>query len=143
MKLNHLRPILLTVILIAGLALSACGRGANDSGGVALDAPFTLGVGDTIALTDVDLSITFDRVSEDSRCPTDVTCVQAGQAVVRLVIEPTDKSKETVDVTVKSLEGTVVGGFIIEALDLSPLPSLSNPVNTSQYVVELIVSAAP
>ena len=89
MKHIHLRHILLSLILIATLGLTACGGSTDSSGGVALDTPFTLGINDTIALSDVDLNITFAEVSEDSRCPTDAACVWEGQAIVRLVIEPT------------------------------------------------------
>src|SRR5436853_321878 len=49
-------------------------------------AEFSLSLGKTAAVTGTPYRITFNRVSEDSRCPVDVTCVWAGDAKVELTI---------------------------------------------------------
>jgi len=46
---------------------------------------FSLGVGDAIKLTGVDLRVEFTGVSGDSRCPMRVQCVWAGDGAVVLV----------------------------------------------------------
>ena len=48
------------------------------------DEPFSLAVGETVTVDGTDLSLTFAAVPRDSRCPRDVTCIVAGEAVVVL-----------------------------------------------------------
>ena len=48
------------------------------------DEPFSLAVGETVTADGTDLSLTFAAVPRDSRCPRDVTCIVAGEAVVVL-----------------------------------------------------------
>ncbi len=67
-------------MLAAALAvLIACA-----SGSVPLDQPFTIKVGDTIRVADLELK--FTAVSSDSRCPPDVNCIWAGDGVVQLEV---------------------------------------------------------
>jgi hypothetical protein len=50
----------------------------------ALGANFTLAEGESMRVDGTDLVVTFTRVVEDSRCPTSVTCIRAGEA--RIVV---------------------------------------------------------
>src|SRR5688500_18294200 len=52
---------------------------------VALGQEFTLGPGESVSLADGVLSVRFERVTEDSRCPRGVNCVWEGDAVVAIV----------------------------------------------------------
>ena len=45
-----------------------------------LGEELSLGIGQTARITGQDLTISFQKVTEDSRCPRDVTCIWAGQA---------------------------------------------------------------
>src|SRR6476646_1224216 len=49
-------------------------------------AEFNLAVGKSATISDTDYRITFNRVTEDSRCPVDVQCVWAGDAKIELTI---------------------------------------------------------
>jgi hypothetical protein len=54
-----------------------------------LPATVTIKFGNEIHLTDPDVIVKFVEVIQDSRCPVDVQCVQAGSATLRFsVIEP-------------------------------------------------------
>lgn len=54
-----------------------------------LPATVTIKFGQDIHLLDPDVIIRFAEVVQDSRCPVDVTCVQAGSATLRFsIIEP-------------------------------------------------------
>jgi len=74
------------------------------------------------------LHLLFREVPQDSRCPTDVQCVWAGNGMVRLEValgESPDTPRDlntTLDPT-----STVVGGYRITLLRLLP-----DPVSTSQ-----------
>ena len=56
-------------------------------GEVPIGQPFTVRAGSTVHISGRTLTVTFDRVLEDSRCPEDTTCVWAGDAVVRLRLQ--------------------------------------------------------
>ncbi len=48
---------------------------------------FSLSVGQSVEITGEDLKITFTEVSGDSRCPSDVVCVWAGEVTCLMKIE--------------------------------------------------------
>ena len=51
-----------------------------------------IGLGGSVELPDQGIGISFDRVVEDSRCPTNVVCVWAGEAVIELTVTGADTS---------------------------------------------------
>jgi hypothetical protein len=53
---------------------------------VALDTDFRLGKGRSAAVDGTDLVVTFTRLIRDSRCPTTVTCIVQGEAVIEVGI---------------------------------------------------------
>lgn len=86
-------------------------------------------LGETIQLNAV--SITFVEVLEDSRCPTDLTCIWDGRA--RVLVEITEKHKETYQKILlfgELLKGEIKDNVlftadenIISGTDLYPLPT--------------------
>src|SRR5881392_626914 len=70
------------------LALSLLGLNGPASAGVAPDAvqalgqDFAIAVGASARIGKTDLVVHFDRVVNDSRCPSDVQCITAGDATV-------------------------------------------------------------
>lgn len=76
-------------VLGAILLVGACGGGdLSPSADVRpqLNEPFTLGIDQSAVLSEPAVVITFTAVPHDSRCPLDVVCVWAGDAVVRLTL---------------------------------------------------------
>jgi hypothetical protein len=63
-----------------------------------------LGLGETVRVDAGDLTIAFDAVLDDSRCPLEVLCFWEGNAAVRLILT----------------DGT--GGFTAVTLQTSPGP---------------------
>ena len=57
-----------------------------------LGVPFDIAVNQTVAVAGSDVSVTFLNVTEDSRCPSDVICIWAGQvtAMIGLTQNSTD-----------------------------------------------------
>jgi hypothetical protein len=84
-------------ILFAAL-LAACGQDttgpgqslgvvdAPSSARVLLDYPFELSVGRSATIVGQGLTVTFQGVPSDSRCPTGAQCVSTGSAVVQVVL---------------------------------------------------------
>jgi hypothetical protein len=77
---------LITVLSIAGSAFLLCSVAACQNNPVS-GREFTLSVGQTANIPGEDLEITFTGVTSDSRCPSDVVCVWAGEVVCAVEIE--------------------------------------------------------
>ncbi len=103
-------------------------------------AEFSLSVGKTAAVTGTPYRITFNRVTEDSRCPVDVTCVWAGDAKIELTIA---RNSAAADVRVVSLTppNTEVtsGDLRIRFVGLVPAARQSEPGASRAYVAHLMV----
>lgn len=99
--------------------------------------------GGTVTISDTDLSIIFQEVVEDSRCPKDVECVWAGQVIVRLGVSTGEQ--QAANEVLMGLNGppdappqVQVGDYTIELLMVEPYPT-SQPAPIPP-VVTLIVS---
>ncbi|HKR08627.1 MAG TPA: hypothetical protein VJS39_05515 [Gemmatimonadaceae bacterium] len=101
---------------------------------------FNLALGQTAALSGTGYRITFDRVTEDSRCPVDVVCVWAGDAKIRLLI---DRSTAPADIRVLGLtppnSESELNGVRIRFVSLAPAARQSEPAASRKYVARLMV----
>jgi hypothetical protein len=78
-------PVFLSlIILLVPLVISACD---SDTIKASLGTEFTLPAGKTAAISGESLSIKFDKVTGDSRCPSDVVCIWAGEAKCETVFK--------------------------------------------------------
>ena len=80
----------------AALACAGCAtaRPSGPVSGTDAQQEVQLALGETRSVDGDRVAITFGRVGEDSRCPTGVQCITAGNAVVSLLLqERGDKSK--------------------------------------------------
>jgi hypothetical protein len=100
-------------------------------------ASFTLAPGQTATVRGTDTRITFKRVSEDSRCPVDVTCVWAGDAKIEIVIEP-NGSAITRILSITSPNETQVGNLRIRFVGLSPVPRQADGNAPRNYLAEFV-----
>jgi hypothetical protein len=101
---------------------------------------FELGVGEAAIVTGTPVTVIFRSVSQDSRCPSDVTCVWAGDGAVRFELQSTAApSQETILHT--TLEPKVVNysGYRIELKRLDPYPKKALTPPPAKYVVTMQV----
>lgn len=135
----HVRVLGIALVL----ATAACVRGVplEPSVSARVDSPFTLRVGQEATFEDIDLSVRFVGISEDSRCPLDVTCVWAGDARVDLLLRQSGTSEEILNLhTNLEPRRWVVGRYQIMLEELSPLPRSSAIIPPEHYVAEFRVS---
>ena len=101
---------------------------------------FNLALGKTAALSGSDFRITFNRVTEDSRCPVDVQCVWAGDAKIELIVSRNSAPGDTrvISLTPPNSEVTV-GDLKIRFVSLAPTPRQSEPPASRAYVAQLMV----
>jgi hypothetical protein len=100
-------------LLLLAVALAACGR---DGSAAALDTPIQLVPGQSAVFETENLQVQLVSVA-DSRCPTDVTCLWAGEAVARLAI----RSKgQTAEHELKEFQKGALDGYVFEILEVLP-----------------------
>jgi hypothetical protein len=122
---------------VAAAALTACDGSSRVlavrlTDGVA-DTTFSLGVGQEA--THGVMRIVFDGVNEDSRCPSDVMCVWAGNAAVEIGVSfgmgPTTRYVLN---TIGDPAFVDVGGYRITLIDLQPYPVSTSRIPPASYL---------
>lgn len=102
---------------------------------------FDLITGQTARIKGSFLNITFTGVREDSRCPTDVRCVWAGNAVVRISLRhangPATDTVLSVNQEPRSLR---YENYFISVLGLEPQRRTDHVLKQEEYTVTLRVN---
>ena len=123
------------VSAIWAVALAACGR---DGSAATLDAPIQLAPGQSAVFAAEDLAVKFVAIDSDSRCPSDVACVWAGEVIVRLSVR---KDRHTREFAIKGNQNLPIEGFVVSVLDVLPPPTSSQRIAPADYRVTLKVAA--
>jgi hypothetical protein len=140
-ELNRLRSLMILTALVAlmpaALILTGC-KSLNQIQ-VSLNTQFTLPVGQTAVLKDTGISFKFDAVTGDSRCPSGVQCIQAGNATSRLLVTQKGQTQELILNQLGSTDNNVqdfIGGYKV-AFQLSPYPQAGSQINPKDYVLTM------
>ena len=147
MKNCYSRPLLLlagiAVLFAAGLTATAHADSEKRTQQPRLGQEFDLRVGERAVFRKTNLTVKFDAVKEDSRCPSDVTCVWAGNARVELQVT---NGRKTKSLTLNSNTAaplpadSTFAGYSVKLVNLNPYPLSKRPVARGSYVVRLFVS---
>ena len=121
------------------LMLTGCSGGPTQPDRVPTGRSFDLRVGET-ALTTDDVRIKFDTVRSDSRCPTDVTCVRAGEAVIALTIGRVGEVPEGRELDTAARSSTTFLNFTITLSSLQPYPRSDRQTQPGDYIGTFIVN---
>jgi hypothetical protein len=103
---------------------------------------FALPVGQTVSVKGTDTRLTFSEVREDSRCPTDVTCVWAGDAKIRVVVSRNGAADETriMSITPPNNEART-DNLRIRFVGLAPVPRQADANAPRSYVAQFVVDS--
>jgi hypothetical protein len=134
------------MLMLWGLAVAACaGESPTQPRRASLDQPFELQPGQTALVGNEDLRVTFEKVSEDSRCPTGATCVWEGDAAAKLTVVQGTQEKSSLELHTSRRFSTEARYLryrvVLEAV--APHPKLGTPIEAPSYRVTLTVKAAP
>lgn len=127
------------VPLFGALLLSSCAPVAGaaapqGAAAVALGEPFTLAAGGTARVGSARVGVTFEAVVTDSRCPVDVQCIRAGEAIVRVAVAAPGQAAETVEIqTTPSRNQAAVAGYLLTLTRLLPEPNTKERHTPSDY----------
>jgi hypothetical protein len=98
-------------------------------------------IGQTRTFDEERLAIGFGRVLKDSRCPTGTQCVTAGNAEVALVLQERGEATRVVQLnTGRNPRRVSHEGYIVQVVDLRPVPGAAGPPDAESYVVRLRVT---
>jgi hypothetical protein len=137
------------VLVAAALVLSACSNTSHPDGpgvvtGIQVDAgrEFEISAGQEAQVRGTPLTVRFVGVSNESRCPSDVQCVWAGNAVVNLTIAAagTSSSDAALNTTLDP-KSAVFAGYRVTLTGLKPYPRSGAMISAGSYVATLEVRA--
>jgi hypothetical protein len=129
-----------TNLLFAG-SLLGCGAGTRQAPSfnlTDLPAEVTLEVGESRTVGSA--VVHFAGVANDSRCPSDVTCVWAGNAEVQLVVSPAAGEGPSHQVLLNTGIDPRSGGALgltLTLLDLTPTPVSTQPTKGYHAVIRI------
>jgi len=127
--------------MAACLAMAACGNKVATPSGekVPLGREFTLAVGQSAVVDDA-VRLTLKAVTDDSRCPVDVTCVWEGDAKVAIeVITPTPRAEHELHTSGRDSREATHGAYHITLVKLEPAPRSTATISQGDYRATLVV----
>jgi hypothetical protein len=99
-----------------------------------------LAIGKSAAIPNTPVTVTFDEVIEDSRCPTGVTCIWAGDAVVKISIKAANGKPGAYTLHTNSPERQAEhDGYRVELMTVTPYPKGDAPIRREDYRITLLV----
>ena len=130
-----MRRLLAIMCLLAATACSESPTGPT----VPLDTEFALAPGDSRAIGGTTLTIRFNGVAGDSRCPADSVCIQGGSAEVRITAASDESTRDLVLMT-GDMRPVQHGPFTIALVQLAPYPFSSRTIAPEDYRATLRVT---
>lgn len=134
MKTIHFFAILVTL-----LAAISCDKSVVRTHSFELNLPFLLAPGVRHQCLDCDVSVSFTRIISDSRCPSDAECVWAGMVEVEVEVKTGNETRVLVLASASDNTALSVGGYLITLGEVTPYPSLQNPIEAGDYRITLTV----
>jgi len=113
---------------------------AQESSHPNLGEEFELAVHQTAQITAENISVTFQQVLEDSRCPIDVTCIWAGLAEVSLRVAVSGHERELSLSTSPTDNSAVFENYTFWLIRVRPVPRANQDMDSSAYFVTVMVS---
>jgi len=105
-----------------------------------VDQTVTLAPGQSASISGTTVTLKFDGVTGDNRCPADAMCVLGGSATVK-VEAASSGGNRTLTFETGKLEPVEYGGLRLELTQLAPYPFSATPIKHEDYRATLRVSS--
>ncbi len=112
---------------------------AQESSPPKVGEEFELAVHQTAQMRADNISVTFQEVLEDSRCPVDVTCIWAGLAKVSLQVAVSGQEREISLSTSPPEDSAVFENYTFWLISVRPVPRSDQNIDSSAYFVTVRV----
>jgi hypothetical protein len=126
------------VLVLCCLLAAACDESFTGPT-VPLNRDFELAPGGTARIDEVSLTIRFDGVSGDSRCPADAFCVTGGDAIVHITAISGGAAR-AYELHTGSMAPVAHDGVTIALVQLAPYPFSSRTIQPDEYRATLTVT---
>lgn len=108
-----------------------------------LDTQIKLAINQNLLIESEGLKVKFLKVTEDSRCPSDVTCIWAGQVGVLVNVSQNGKDLGDINLVLgpdKELAEKKINGYLIRLVKVDPYPISTKKIEPSDYKITVIIS---
>ncbi len=103
--------------------------------------PFTVKINQQKTDAKSKLTIRFVSLIEDSRCPTDVNCIQAGNAKIQIKVSKANGAAKTFELNTNSKPQTVsFAGYEIKLNDLNPKPATNIRIDRNGFTATFAIT---
>jgi len=125
---------------IASITISLAGCGETPAQ-YNLGHNFTLRAGQSAQIAAEDLTLTFDKLLNDSRCPAGATCIWEGQAQCLVTIDLKSKKEQITLTQPGSAESTtqIYDGYVI-SFNVTPYPKVNETNPPAMYRLNLNIT---
>jgi hypothetical protein len=113
------------------LSVTTC-AGSPTRPTTSLNTEFTLAPADVMRIDGTSLTVRFNEVSGDSRCPADAVCIQGGSADVRISAQ-SDSSARSYELHTGDMHPVQHEGLTISLVQLAPYPFSSRVIPPEEY----------
>ncbi len=146
--------VLLEIMGVVGLIQPAMGCAqqaslqANPQSPAVLQAefnvPFQLRPNQAAQVNAEPIQITFITISEDSRCPLEVSCIRAGQATATFKLQGQANQENTFELTLAAAQSDLavhqLDGYSIQLMKVDPYPKTTQTIKPLDYKVTVVIS---
>jgi hypothetical protein len=134
-----MRAALVVFVLVGAASLFAVAAKFAQAAPVAFGDPFNVHAGKTAELEN-GATLQFLRVTNESRCPAEVTCLWQGEAKLEIELRADGKhARESLTTQLKEL---TLLGHRVQLLGVYPAPPASEPIRPDDYVAMFRVAEA-
>ena len=126
------------IVLCCALVLASCDE--KITGPTApVNAEFTLAPGETTAVDSASLSVRFNGVTGDNRCPADAVCILGGSADVNVTVISERSTRDYV-LRTGDMRPVEHDNYTIALVQVSPYPFSARTIAPDEYRVTLKVT---
>jgi len=124
---------ILSIVLII-IAFISCDKKSEY---LELNKSFDLSYGKCIKDYNKILTVCFDSIISDSRCPDGGICIWAGEAIARFNIKVGLHGFRTIDLRLSN--DTLINGYKFSFVSLNPYPSIRHNISVNDYKARIVI----
>jgi hypothetical protein len=126
--------------LCALVLLAACAQATSAPLEARVGQTVDLAVGETARIQNSNVTVRFSSAN-DSRCPSDVVCVTAGDAAITVLLTGAGSERSEAIYLTRDPRAATYGGYRFEAVELLPYPKSTG--QGTDKTVTLRITQAP
>ena len=124
-------PVRVAVAILCVLA-AACYTDVRTGPSPSVNRELVLAPGGVASIAEAALTVRFEGVTGDSRCPADAVCIQGGDAIVTIVVR-SDAFTKSYELHTGDMRPVTHEDLVIELVQLAPYPFSSHPIDPGDY----------